>query len=177
MSETQEPQPVPADTKNWVAVLDKGCEQCGWQPFEPRETAARLSDAALRWEGVLEGDDVSMRPDPLVWSPVEYACHVRDLLQLLADRVEAILSEDDPEFANYDGDAAAVEQRTWASDPLVVSREIAEATQRAVAELKAVGADDWQRPGHRGDGVSFTLGSLCQFKVHEAEHHLWDVEV
>lgn len=124
MSENQEPQPVPAETKDWVAVLDTGCEQCGWQPFDPRETAARLSDAALRWEGVLEGHDVSMRPDPLV-----------------------------------------------------VSREIAQATQRAVAELKAVGADDWPRPGHRSDGVGFTLGSLCQFKVHEAEHHLWDAEV
>lgn len=86
-------------------------------------------------------------------------------------------TEEDPEFENYDGDAAAVEQRTWASDPLVVSWEIAQATQRAVAELKAVAGDDWPRPGHRSDGVGFTLCSLCQFKVHEAEHHLWDVEV
>ena len=45
--------------------------------------------------------DVAVRPDPLVWSPLEYACHVRDVLRLFTDRAVLIRAQENPLFANW----------------------------------------------------------------------------
>ena len=50
--------------------------------------------AAAPWREVLARPDVAVRPDPVVWSPLEYACHVRDVLRLFAERATLIRSED-----------------------------------------------------------------------------------
>jgi hypothetical protein len=47
------------------------------------------------------------RPTPEKWSPLEYACHVRDLLVLCDHRLDLMLTQDDPIFANWDQDEAA----------------------------------------------------------------------
>lgn len=175
MTHQQTPEPMPTETKDWTVVLDAGCSECGWAPFAPQDSAHRFADAATRWGLVLQRDDPRMRPAPLVWSPVEYAYHVRELLELLAPRIRNMVAQEDPTFQNYDGDASAAENQTWAADPAVVAREIKQATTEVLATLDALEPADWQRAGHRSDAVVFTVGSLCQFIVHDVEHHLWDV--
>ena len=169
------PPPVPGDTRDWTFVLQDGCNECGWQVFSPRETPARLSRGALRWEAALQRPHVHARPARTVWSPLEYACHVRDMVRLLTTRVHAMVSHDDPRLANWDGDAKAVELRYWDEDPYRVAIEIEAATRAAVAALTPLTEDDWQRTGHRSDGVEFTVASMCLYIDHEMEHHLHDV--
>lgn len=175
MSQHHEPKVVPTETKDWTLVLDSGCGQCGWQPFDPQASEQRFVEAAARWGQVLQRDTAGERPSELVWSPIEYAYHVREILDLLPGRLRAMLTQADPEFQNYDGDASAVQNRTWAAEPSAVARDIALATERVVETLASVQDTGWQRTGHRSDGVGFTVGSLCQYMVHDVEHHLWDV--
>ena len=57
------------------------------------------------------------RPAPDVWSPLEYACHVRDVHRVFAERVRLMLAEDDPLFDDWDQDAAAVARRVRRPGP------------------------------------------------------------
>ncbi len=172
---TNPPDPAPAETRDWTVVLDEGCEECRWQPFDPAQAAHRLDDAAIRWGAAMARPGTSQRPSPLVWSPVEYACHARDMVRLLGERTQAILEEDDPQFADWDGDAATVELAYWSADPADVARSIADETARTVAVLDAVRPQQWDRRGHRSDGKEFTIASLSLYLVHDVEHHLHDV--
>ena len=54
---------------------------------------------------------VSARPQPDVWSPLEYGAHVRDVYRLFDARLAQLLSEDTPTFASWDQDETAIAER------------------------------------------------------------------
>ena len=83
--------------------------------------------------------------------------------------------EVDPQFANWDGDDMAVELKYWAADPQATADDIAVQTERTIRTLTALTDDQWDRPGHRSDGAPFTVSTLCQYLLHDIEHHLVDV--
>jgi hypothetical protein len=172
---TSAPAPVPGDDRDWTFVIADGCDECGFRPFEPSETAQRISDGTERWRAILDRPDVAGRPSEQVWSPLEYACHVRDMVRLLGERVKSMRDQEDPEFADWDGDAKAVELAYWAADPGTTWEDFERTTRRTVAVLDSVPSEDWDRTGHRSDGVEFTIASLGQYIGHEMEHHLHDV--
>lgn len=155
-------------------VLEAGCPECGYQLHDPRLTAERLTATVPRWEEVLAGPAVTVRADPLVWSPLEYACHARDMVRLLGERVRAMVTEDRPQFADWDGDEKAVELAYWAADPQEIAADIAVQTNATIYTLEGLAADSWERPGQRSDGAPFTVTTLCQYLLHDIEHHLVD---
>lgn len=55
-----------------------------------------------RWQAVLEQEGASVRPNEHTWSPLEYACHVRDVFGLFDERLALMLQEDDARFADWD---------------------------------------------------------------------------
>lgn len=166
------------DTKDWTWVLDRPCPECGFDPAGVRreEVGARIRAGVPRWVEVLGGGAAAARPGPEVWSPLEYACHVRDVHRVFGERVARILGEDDPLFDNWDQDAAAGGYAE--EDPGTVARELAEAAEAVAATYDGVGRDDdatWSRPGRRGGGSVFSLESLAAYHLHDVEHHVWDV--
>jgi hypothetical protein len=177
---TEDPQDVAIepDTKDWTWVLERPCPECGFAAAElaPTDIPARVDDAAGRWRAVLARPEVRLRPAPDVWSPLEYACHVRDVLTVFADRATAIRTQDGPTFANWDQDATAVAERYGEQDPALVAEQLAAAADRARAAFSDVPPGGWDRPGLRSNGSRFTLATLGQYFVHDVVHHLWDVE-
>ena len=145
-------------------------------------TASRLADTGARiratvpvWRAALARGDARRRPAPQTWSPLEYGCHVRDVHVLFAERLRAMLDEDEPTFANWDQDATAVERRYAEADPAVVSTDLL-AAAAAVADLyDAVPADAHDRPGFRSNGSAFTVDSIARYHLHDVVHHLHDV--
>lgn len=170
-----EPRPADSDTRDWTFVIDEGCAQCGYVPHEPTATVARLRDLPGRWAAVLQRPGAAARPSEGVWSPVEYACHSRDLLRVLGERVALMLDQDEPTFPDYDGEAEAVRGRFWAADPAAVAEEIRRGVEEASSVYERVAPSDWERRGLRGDGRVFTIVGLSRFLVHDHEHHLHDV--
>lgn len=165
------------DTKNWTWVLERECPECG---FDSSATPASDVPAVIRanasaWPLVLDRDDVAVRPDESAWSDLEYAAHVRDVFRIFLVRLELMLDEDDPEFANWDQDVTAVEDRYNEQDPAVVAVELAEAAEALALAFESVPADAWQRKGFRGDGSAFTVDTLARYMVHDPVHHLHDV--
>ena len=167
------------DTKDWTWVLEKPCGECGFDPAGVRreDVGTRVRAGVPRWAEVL-GPDGAVRPGPEVWSPLEYACHVRDVHRIFGERVAMVLAEDDPTFANWDQDETALTDRYAEQDPAVVAAELAAAAEAVAAAYDALDpADDalWARPGRRSNGSLFTLGSLAAYHLHDVEHHVWDV--
>lgn len=156
-------------------ILDAGCPECGYALHDPHTTADRLGATVPRWREALQRPGADERADAVVWSPVEYACHSRDMVRLLGERVEAMVREDDPQFANWDGDEKAVELQYWAADPTETTDDIEAQTDRTMRTLRSLTEGQWDRPGHRSDGAPFTVSTLCQYLLHDIEHHLVDV--
>ena len=169
------PPPAAPDSRDWTFVVDEGCAECGYVPHDPALTGERLRAGVPRWAVVLERSDVAERPEPHVWSPLEYASHSRDLVRVLGERITVMLEEEGAPFADYDGEAEAVRQEFWSNDPAEVAREIAELTEATVEVLGRVSGDDWERTGLRGDGKPFTVTELSRYLLHDVEHHLHDV--
>ena len=166
------------DTKNWTWVLERRCEDCGFDAstFDTAGTGSALRDLGERWQGVMARGDIAVRPRPDVWSPLEYACHTRDVFRIFDTRVGLMISEDGPHFANWDQDATAVEDRYDLQDPAVVADELFTAANALAERFDAVRGDQWDRAGFRSDGSAFTVDSLARYLMHDPVHHLWDVE-
>ena len=94
--------------------------ECGFDAtaFDHDDVAGLLDANAAAWPAVLAGATTcGERPRPDRWSPLEYACHVRDVFRLFDTRLHLMLDEDDPRFANWDQDETAVADRYGEQDP------------------------------------------------------------
>jgi DinB superfamily len=168
---------IEPDEKDWTWVLQKPCPDCGFdaRTVAGQQVATRLRSNATRWSAVLGRADVKARPQPRVWSPLEYGCHVRDVCRVFELRVNLMRLQGDPAFENWDQDAAAVADAYGAQDPAVVSVELSAAAGAAATAFEAVGAGEWQRTGRRSNGAVFTIETLGQYFLHDVTHHLHDV--
>jgi hypothetical protein len=168
---------IEPDTKDWTWVLDASCPECGFDPaaVEVTELPRLIHENTRGWYGALDGPDTAARPDPSTWSPLEYACHVRDVHVLFGERVRLMLEEDDPLFANWDQDVTAVESRYDEQDPAEVSVALVEAAAETAALFAGVGTDQWARVGRRSNGSVFTVATLGTYYLHDVVHHLHDI--
>lgn len=168
---------IEPDTKDWTWVLDAPCPECGFHAdaVAGADVADLVRSYVPRWEAVLARADVGVRPEPQVWSPLEYACHVRDVFTVFAGRVRLMLALDVPTFENWDQDATAEAERYGEQDPAVVATGLRDAAADVAAAFDAVPDDGWARRGLRSNGSAFTVESLGQYFVHDVVHHLHDV--
>ncbi|WP_147917800.1 DinB family protein [Ruania zhangjianzhongii] len=168
---------VPPETKDWTWVLQQRCPQCSLDAgvLTLAEIPAVIRAQVQVWPVVLLRADVRDRPQPQVWSPLEYGAHTRDALGLFTDRLALILTEDEPTFPDWDPNEAALAGRYHELDPEAVSAEILAAAETLAAAAEAVPPEAVQRRGLRSDGAPFTVTTLLQYLVHDLVHHLWDV--
>ena len=80
------------------------CPDCGfdWGDLPTAAYASHLADLAARYRVILTATpepELRRRPAPEVWSALEYACHVRDVLLAQRERIYLALVEDRPSFA------------------------------------------------------------------------------
>jgi DinB superfamily len=166
------------DTKDWTWVLQRECPECGFdaRAIAKEEVADLVRENAEAWQEVFAGrTDLRLRPRPDVWSPLEYACHVRDVFRLYDQRLKLMLSEDDPTYPNWDQDATAVEERYPEQDPQRVIIELRLAAEAIAASFAKVEGDQWRRTGNRSDGARFTVDTFARYFIHDPIHHLNDV--
>jgi hypothetical protein len=167
----------PPDDKDWTWVLNQTCPDCGFDASALAREAipAEVTATIARWQSALQRPDAVVRPDPTTWSVLEYACHIRDVHTIFAQRARLILDRDDPEFENWDQDATALAKRYWTQDPVVVATELADAAERAAAAFTGLSPEQWARPGRRSNGSVFTIETLGKYYLHDVAHHLYDV--
>ena len=167
---------ITPDTKDWTWVLQRPCPECGFdtQGFPVEAVPAMIMANAAAWQPALKGD-ARTRPEPDKWSPLEYACHVRDVFRLYDQRLELMLSQNDPLFPNWDQDETAVADRYGEQDPAEVAAALRQAAFAIAGRFENVTAGQWQRTGSRSDGARFTVETFARYFVHDPVHHLYDV--
>jgi len=168
---------ITPDTKNWTWVLDRPCPECGFvaDSFARDDVGRIIRENAAAWGRILLRDDVQRRPRADFWSPLEYGCHVRDVYRICDGRLDVMLTETDPTFANWDQDATAVDDAYAVQDPAVVTVELHVAANGVADRFDAVTGAEWSRRGLRSDGAHFTVESFARYVVHDVTHHLVDV--
>jgi hypothetical protein len=165
------------DEKDWTWVLRRPCPECGLDTssFAREDIPAMIVANAAAWREPLAAADAMRRPRAGKWSPLEYGCHVRDVLKLYDYRLGLMLTEDDPLYPNRDQDETAVADRYDTQDPATVADELGAAAGAIAARFAAVSGAQWDRVGRRGDGAAFTVETFARYFVHDPVHHLYDV--
>jgi hypothetical protein len=158
------------------------CEGCGFEyhaeaaPDTPPEIVARARAlAAVVGE---PGVDVRTRRSREQWSPLEYACHVRDVLLVQRERVLAARRIDCPSSAPMGRDERAELDGYAEQDPTAVARQLEDAAAMFANVLSRLDASEWDRTvvyNYPTKQVR-TLGWVAVNTLHEVRHHLCDVK-
>lgn len=157
------------------------CDECGftYDLDEAPAAGAAIVAAASELATVLNqaGADVRGRPRPDVWSPLEYTCHVRDVLLVQRERVLAARRTDRPSFEPMGRDERVDHDGYAEQDPAAVSRQLGDAALLFDDVLARLGPGDWDRTvmynfPRRSER---SLRWVAVHTVHEARHHLLDV--
>jgi hypothetical protein len=170
-----EPAIPPPDSRDWTYVITDGCPECGFSPQPPETTGERIRTTMPLWQEALASPDARDRPAPEVWSALEYGCHVRDASRIFRGRLERMLAEDDPVFANWDQDETALEEQYYRQDPVAVAGQLATEAAAIAQAFDTVQPDQWQRPGRRSNGSVFTVATFAVYFLHDLDHHVFDV--
>lgn len=157
------------------------CEECGFiydlndAPAASGSVRSRIAEvvALLRRRDA----DLLTRRSPEVWSPLEYGCHLRDVLLVQRERVLAARRTDRLEIAPMGRDERVEHDGYAQQDPQDVARQLTDAAQLFAGVLDRLGDEDWARevvyPYPEPTGRSLKWVAL--HTVHEAQHHLADI--
>jgi hypothetical protein len=173
--------PISPDVKDWTWVLERPCPECGFDSSTlAKDRIGPLVRAnAEAWDRVLDEDPEvlrrRLRDDR--WSPLEYACHVRDVFRLYDERLQLMLTRDHPTYPNWDQDRTAVDDRYGEQDPSGVASELVSAAGVLARRFDQLGGADWERRGSRSDGAEFTVDTFGRYMIHDPIHHLHDVTI
>ena len=158
------------------------CSECGfvYDDVALDAVGAAVSGAADRLAATLEAADglQRTRPGPKVWSALEYACHLRDVFEVQRQRLERALTEDTPVFAPMGRDERAVTERYNAQDVAAVASQLRSGAAGFAADLTTLDEAQWRRRGvyNWPEPAPRTMAWLARHTLHEAVHHLQDVE-
>lgn len=174
-----DPGPADSDVADWTWVLSRACPDCGFdaEAQAVEDVPDALRDSGPRYAARLGRPDARTRPRPGVWSPLEYACHARDVADVMRGRLEQILDGGGSvvTFANWDQDAAAVDGQYWRTDAATVAEQAMVSLAGAAAAYARPTDQQWEWPALRSNGSPFTARTLALYFLHDIRHHLWDV--
>jgi hypothetical protein len=158
------------------------CDECGYDYNEVGrdEVAPRIRAFGPRYAEVLAGrahDELRSRPAPDVWSPLEYACHLRDVFRAQRQRIALSLEQDTPEYPSMRRDERVLEERYNEQEPAMVLDELTAAADELARALEDLDDAGWQRTGIYSYPTRElrTLEWIGRHTIHEGEHHLLDV--
>jgi len=156
------------------------CGECG---FEYDLTEANRAGSAIV-EGVAEfamllsesASDVRARSQPQTWSPLEYGCHLRDVLLVQRERVLAARRMNRPSFDPMGRDERVEHDGYSEQDPHDVARQLTDAADMFANVLSRLDRVDWERT------VMYSYPKVSErsmrwvavHTLHEVRHHLLD---
>jgi hypothetical protein len=135
---------------------------------------ARTLAALIRQPGI----DVRTRRSPEQWSPLEYACHLRDMLLVQRERVLAARWLDCPSLAPMGRDERVELDGYAEQDPAAVARQLEDAAAMFANVLSRLDTSEWGRTVRYNYPTKQvrTLAWVAVHTLHEVGHHLQDVQ-
>jgi hypothetical protein len=158
------------------------CPECGfsYEGLAPEAVPERLRALRSKFSEELAGADpasASRRPGPGVWSALEYACHVRDVLLVQRERAIAAQVEHVPSPPRMHRDERVALARYGAHPVPVVLDQLGMAAELCAVVFEALDQAGWARRliYRWPDATERDLAWVGRNTVHEGEHHLMDV--
>jgi hypothetical protein len=159
-----------------LAGEDHVCAACGlaYADLAVAEAPARLEVLVRDFEAaVVAAPDPAVRPQPSVWSPAEYACHVRDVLVTYTVRLHRARREDRPVLEPMYNDLRARRFDYAHADLAAVRAESRAAAAGLTAEIARI--TDADRLVSRLPGEHRSTRWLVRQTLHEVRHHTLDI--
>jgi hypothetical protein len=144
-----------------------------------RRLIERIGAQALDVERLTAGlheNHLSKHVVPNRWSLKQLTCHVCRVQQVfVAERLNLMLSQDNPELAPYDPDAdpgfaSMVEQPTTATVASFLSERA-----KLIERLKALTPEQWHRPGRHPVYALGDVYSMAEYLAHHESHHIYQM--
>jgi DinB superfamily len=163
-------------------VLVERCEECGYA--YDLSAATRAGDEIVagaaelaRLLATTERRTLARRTAPQRWSPLEYACHVRDVLITQRERVLLARRADVPAAVPMGRDERVAHEGYADSDPAEVAEEVTIAARLLANALRRLDTRDWELRivynwPHRTER---TLRWVAVNTLHDVRHHLLDI--
>lgn len=161
------------------------CAECGFRYDEADAPTAAADIRRLAGEvatvltaaGLVTPDaDLAGRRRPELWSPVEYGCHLRDVLLVQRERVLQARRDNGFTCVTMGRDIRVEHEGYAEQDPADVARQLIDAAALFGNVLDRLGDDwdhemvySWPQPQRR------SLRWVAVHTVHEARHHLRDI--
>jgi hypothetical protein len=159
------------------------CAECGFEydlgaPHADVIEGIRVGAADVA--ELLHDSDAELRTrrDPAVWSPLEYACHLRDTFLVQRERVLAARRSDEPvEFAPMGRDERVEHDGYADQDPTEVARELTDAARLFGRVLSRLSVADWDRDAvyPYPEPTERSLRWVAANTLHEVRHHTLDI--
>jgi hypothetical protein len=157
------------------------CSECGFV-YDLTQSAGvqqAIRERVAVVVAILRTADVDLRSrrNPGVWSPLEYGCHLRDMLLVQRERVLAARRIDRPDCPPSGRDERVVHDGYAEQEPEDVARQLADAAQMFSNVLARLAPDDWDRTViyHHPQTCERSLRWVAIHTLHEAQHHLLDI--
>lgn len=162
--------------------MSTACAECGldFELLSIDDAADIIGASGPQFRAVFaaaqsDREHVRAKPDPDVWSSLEYVVHVRDSVRYHGALTNRALKEDRPEFAVPNPDAIAQNQGYNDADLDEVLESLEQQTTRLAARVRLLDENDLDRVILRaGDEIS--LRFMIRNAAHECHHHLQDVQ-
>lgn len=163
------------------------CEECGfsYESLSVADVPDTLRGFGKRYRipitRGLKGEDLDalLRAHPLddTWSALEYACHVRDVLDIQRERIARARVEDDFTTTPMHREERVTRDRYNEQDPIAVTDAIAANAELLAADVETFTDADWARTMtyRYPEPATRSLEWVAQHTVHEGEHHLLDI--
>ena len=118
------------------------------------------------------------RSEPQTWSPLEYACHVRDVLLVQRERVLAARRTDRPSFDPMGRDERVEHDGYSSQEPVAVARQLRDAAGLFANVLRRLEPGDWERTVTYNFPARLerSLRWVAVHTEHEVSHHLGDID-
>jgi S-DNA-T family DNA segregation ATPase FtsK/SpoIIIE len=163
------------------------CDECQYAYASEDEATipARLRTLGGRFAVPLtrflpgEGGRSLLRAHPFAdgWSALEYACHVRDVLEVQRGRLELALVENTPTFEAMNREERVVDLAYDVQEPSEVVAAITANADVTASAFESLTTEGWSRTGIYSypEVTERSLLWIGQHTIHEVHHHLLDV--
>ena len=176
------------DYQTWQSPTCRGvdtmyaCDECGFDYdlglAEAASTAILIGTAEM---AAIIGNPSAVahrRSTTGMWSPLEYGCHVRDVLTVQRERVLLARREDTPTVVPMGRDERGEHDGYADQDSSDVAVQLAQLGRLFANVLDRLGTPDWERTMiyNYPSSAERSLRWLAIHTQHEVEHHLLDIK-
>jgi hypothetical protein len=156
------------------------CDECGfgYDLDEAPHAATSITEGVAELCSLLSsGGDLRTRRQPETWSPLEYGCHMRDVLLVQRERVLAARRMGTPSCDPMGRDERVDHDGYADQDADDVVRQLTNAAAMFTNDLRRIPEDEWDRTVvYNYPAVKErSLRWVAVHTVHEVRHHLLDI--